>query len=199
MTFAIWFVLLEVAIIAQGVCAWKTKFFTRNQGKKYGTASEKFLPFVEHGGMYGDFIIVSPMIAWIIVSFATLWHLEAIILVGIGVTLVGLIPVLLWAKESVKEPAVWNKGGKVSLAGWIHLVYMSVATTVFVLFYFFTPIELISSLAAKNISVLLIVHVLLGFGQTEYVTQKRIRLRAGLTVFVLWILILAGWFRLVTA
>ena len=189
-------ILFETPIVAQGILAWEMKLFTRSQGKKNGTAKERFLPFIEHAGMWSDFVVISPMTAWMIVSFWTVWNPNTVLLVLTGSAVINLIPIFFWAKESTEEPSAWNVNGKVTPAGWIHYGYTVVAMTVIILFYFSTPREMISQRASAIVSGLLVVHVFLGFWCTEWITQKRIRPQAWIIVFALWTLILFGWLHI---
>jgi len=97
---------------------------------------EKGLPFLGHGGMWGDLFIISPLLGVIVFWYGVTWSAEEIALAAlIGLSVSALLH--MWYMRSDTPGAHGHKN--LSPAGWGHLLYMGFALAIFGLFYFFTP------------------------------------------------------------
>ena len=145
----------EFLVLAGAVLAHKDKFFTVSQMREKGIAQG--LPFIAHGGMWADLLIVSPLTAVIVSSFYSEWsQSQWVVALALGFA-VSTILHYIYTKIEIPESHVY--GGSLTPAGWVHWAYMSVIVTVFVLLYFFTPS--LSYIFFVIASVLLCLHVLI--------------------------------------
>ncbi len=113
----------------------KNNFLTEAQMK--GRGITQGLPFLAHGGMWGDFFIISPIVFCIVCTYSCLWRPEQILFSVI----VGIIAsaILHHFYLLIETPESHVENGYLTLSGWIHFLYVIVVFSVLVLFYFFTP------------------------------------------------------------
>lgn len=124
--------------------------------KKYPTYHEG-RPFLWHGGLWGDIFILTPLFGWILAMYASQWN----ILFGFFIFAIGFLlsALLHWMYISTPFPDSLAWGGKLSIAGWLHLIYMSASFAILGLFYFATDATL-----ANIVFVSIVVAIHVGFG-----------------------------------
>jgi hypothetical protein len=117
------------------------------------------LPFLWHGGMWGDVFIISPVVAWIVGEFWTTWSWPSLIVCGLaGFTVSNLMHDLyrlsVWPEAHVE-------GRELTDVGYVHHGYMSIAFAV--LFEYYLKSVTVGGLSTMwLISALLVVHVAVG-------------------------------------
>jgi hypothetical protein len=150
------FVSLESLVAAQAISAYLDHFFTVSQMRHRGI--EHGLPFVWHFAMWGDFLLVSPLAAYLVARFFHRWRLRWMLLsLGFGIVIASLLS-LAYTFSSIPEAHVQNH--KLTAAGVGHLLYMAVALSVFIQFFLFTPS--VPTRLLWIVSLLLLVHVFAG-------------------------------------
>jgi len=130
-------------VVAQGIASYKDLCFTQKQMKWWKSNSVKY-SFLQHGGMWVDFFLVSPAIAFIVstydLHYLSLWSIIILISV-IVVTIKGIVKYEL---RGIYIPEAHTYNGKTTVAGWIHGIYAILAMWVFILFLV-TPITPVAS------------------------------------------------------
>lgn len=155
-------------VVLGGLLAYQDSFFTVSEMRQKGF--EKGLPFCGHGGMWGDAIIISPLLASIVFGFSGQWTARSILICGaIGFLASGIMHVLYCMNPL---PGVHTYGKRLTPSGWVHLLYMAGAFAVILLFYFHSSGIPLSLLIV--VSALLTLHVfagtnmLLGFSTPDW-------------------------------
>lgn len=144
----------EGLIALQGWLAWGEGFLTPRQLQLMrGT---KGLPFLAHGGMWGDALIISPLVALIVAYYGTKWSPVEVTVA----MLVGLVSSFAMHEtyRKIPWPEAHVRHGYLTDAGWAHLVYMAAAFAVILLYFFHAPY----TPWMWAVSALLIVHVTVG-------------------------------------
>lgn len=125
----------ELLVIGGALAAYRDQFFFVSQMKKRGF-SQGF-PFVIHGGMWSDFFIISPVIAFLTYVYASQWSVTEWVIAGIaGIIISLLLHFLVYIKGNL--PGSHGYRGKTTIAGWLHILYTALALAILTLFYFCT-------------------------------------------------------------
>jgi hypothetical protein len=138
--------------------AHKEKMSTVTEAQSLWGNSEKFIPFLYHGGMWGDGFLMNPWTMIVVALYLSEWtalHIFVALIIGHVSSAIAH-----WTYLGIKhkEPHVQN--GKLMPPGWVHFEYMALEIAVVVLVYFFTPD--ISHRAVILSTALLITHMFLG-------------------------------------
>ncbi len=144
---AVWVMLTGLAAYLSG------EFFLQQMLRKYPEYTE-YLPFIAHGGMWGDILIVSPLLGIVVARFGKQWSPGQIAtMLVIGMVLSGIMH---WQYRQTPFPdsLAW-KGAPFygfSLAGIMHFLYMGVVFAVIGLLYFHTPEASRAAIIAASIA-----------------------------------------------
>ncbi len=150
------FIFLESIVLAQAVLSYKDHFLTVYQMQKVHVIHG--LPFLWHFGMWGDFFIISPIVAYLVRHYFDQWRFRSLLL---SLTLGCISAILLgWLYTLSTIPEAHMQNHHLTAAGVVHLLYMSVAVSIFLEFFLFTPS--VSSTVLKVVSSLVVFHVFLG-------------------------------------
>jgi hypothetical protein len=153
---AVAFVFLEFLVVLQACLAYQDRFFNVSQMQERGI--DRGLPFIWHFGMWGDFLVISVLAAYLIARYFARWRRQEILVsLAIGFASAGLMS-WLYTLSDMPEAHIQNHG--LTAAGWIHLIYMASAIAVFTQFFFFSGDVSVSLL--RVVSVLLFAHVFFG-------------------------------------
>ena len=147
-----------VMVGAQVLCANNDSFLTVQQMQARGFKNG--LPLMWHAGIWGDFVILTPLLAYIVARYADQWY-RADIIISLAIGIVAIIGFgFMWingAKHGL--PEAHTHGGHMTGAGFFHAIYFVVAIAVILLVFFHTEI---SQKAASVIAVILGIHVVYG-------------------------------------
>jgi|GEM_PF-1196471 len=146
--------------VIQGICAYFDGYFTQAQIGKVHEISNAYA-FIEHGGMWSDFFIVTPIVAYIISGY----RLPYISVPGFLLFVVTLI-VCIAAGNMYQDmgkilPEAHTHFGHTPLAGWIHGLYAIAAIWICAMFYL-THVEPQPAYDMIAISIGLTIHTVLG-------------------------------------
>ncbi len=142
----------------QAIFAYQDSFLTVSQMK--GRGFNKGLPLVAHAGIWGDLFVLTPLLAVIVASYSDRWSFSAItisVIIGIAST---VIMGLIWvngAKHGL--PEAHTHEGKMTVAGYIHGIFMAAAIAGIILFFFYSGI---SRKDAIIVSIILAFHFIYG-------------------------------------
>ena len=149
------FVLLQGLVVAQVALAWTDGFLTVPDMQARGYPAG--LPLIWHFGVWGDLLLISPLVSFIVGRYSAQWRAPqtAVVLALAAVTTL----LLGWFYTTGNVPGSHVHEHQTTLAGQLHLLYMAASITVFGLFYLCTH-------AAPNVVVgvtlLVITHVFFG-------------------------------------
>jgi hypothetical protein len=150
------FIFLEGLVVFQAFSAYQDHFFTVAQMRGRGVGQG--LPFIWHFGMWGDFLVISPLVAYVIGRYFVRWQLRWILAsLAIGFVTAGLMS-WLYTLSTIPEAHIQNHG--LTAAGWGHLFYMAIVVAVFIQFLFFSGDVSVPLL--RVVSLLLFAHVFFG-------------------------------------
>ena len=111
-------------VLTQAIAAWYDSFFTRTQLRTRGSAHG--WSFLEHGGMWADTLIVSPIVAYIVAthSFAHDWR--GVLVLGVFICIASVLGYLyVVSGRAIPQPHAHDN--KTTFAGWVHNVYTVLA------------------------------------------------------------------------
>ena len=186
---------LEVLVGLQAAFAYRDGYLTMAQAKKLPHEPGKVLAvWIEHFGMWGDVILVSPVCAYIIVRFFPIWTTTDFLLSALISFVAGAALLWLWEAGSKNLDESLARDGELTVSGWLHGLYMMVAIFWLVLFFVFTPVAAISHTEASWISVWMMVHVFLGFVCPEINTYRRVSTVTLCSWLALWAAIAYRWY-----
>lgn len=123
-------------VIVQGECSNYDGYFTRSQ-MLWEHQLEKGNSFLQHGGMWSDVFVITPLVAYITglnhLPYRSPWSL----------TFLGVDLAFWWIAsryfKSLPLPEAHNHDGRITVAGWIHLGFAVIAMWILALFYFSHP------------------------------------------------------------
>ena len=177
-------VVLEGLVLLQGMLAWRGGTLTMRQMERRGAS--RGYSFLQHGGMWGDAFLVSPLVAYLIsrypFPYLSLWGL-----VLFAASLVAWIVLLLkvYAPASVEMPEAHAFGGKVEPAGWVHVAY-AVPVTWVVLMTYFTPVHVLRGDLLLAAAALTFWSYLGAKKFSLHWTYREARIQVPLALFVIW-------------
>lgn len=149
-----------LAVVGQVYFAYEDKFLTVAQMQARGFGFVKGLPLVAHAGIWGDLIILTPLLAVIVGLYADHWSMSNIVTTAVIGVIVTIGMGFVWVKAAEHGlPEAHTHDGRITVAGFIHAVYMAAAIAVIGLFFFYSDI---SQKAATVVAVILAVHVIYG-------------------------------------
>ena len=128
------FATMELLIIAQATAAYFDHFLTVKQMITYH--SPLGLPFLWHFGMWGDFFIISPLSALIVVRFSNQWRPADVALSFASGLILSSAMVYSYSLSGIAQAHIHSH--HTTAAGWLHLLYMGFAISIVILFYFRT-------------------------------------------------------------
>lgn len=147
---------LESLVAIQAWLSSRDHFLTATQMQEHGVAAG--LPFIWHFGMLGDVIIISPLLAYITAVCFRQWRGDlAIIALVLGCAIAAA---LNWSYTLPTMPGVHVRDHHLTPAGIVHAIYMAIALSAFLQFFFFTPA--IPPRFLGFVSILVLVHALFG-------------------------------------
>lgn len=136
-----WYIFLTaiLLIILQGIFAYIDGYLTRGQMiMRHGYSAYSGYSLTEHGGMWADVFIISPLVAHITGTYRFAYMSWWSILILIGAVTITICAGYGYRQASVQNPEAHCHNGKTTMAGWIHGIFAAPTIWILVLFYF-TP------------------------------------------------------------
>lgn len=192
-----WLVLLylDIFIVLEGIYAYFDKFLFMWQAKSRVTKDHYVGVFIEHFGMWGDFFIVSPWVAYTMQWFPA-WSMPAkgIALAVSAILTAGLVR--RWKGETTKISNALAHDGKTSIAGWLPAFYMFIVFAEALLFYCATPRAIVDHQVLIMLSVALIAHVWISTVLPEKHTYGKVKRETFEIAMMLTIVLIGATWRL---
>jgi hypothetical protein len=154
------FLILEGLVAFQVLLTYRDSFFTVSEMQQKGI--DRGLPLVWNFGMWGDLFIVSPLAAIIIASYWKCWRPGQIQISTVLGILATITMVSIYSFSNTPEAHMYDR--RLTPAGYVHLVYTTLAVTVFFLLFFHTRRPSAAILISS--SILLWLHAFIGTHMT---------------------------------
>jgi hypothetical protein len=149
------FFCLECLVVVQALLASHDHFLTVTQMQQQRGIAQG-LPFIWHFAMWGDLLIVSGLVAYVIGLYSLDWHARRVLAsLAIGFAAAGI---LHWSYTLSEIPEAHVQNHHLTIVGIVHFFYMAITLGVFT--QFFTSAA--STRILRVVSLLLFFHVILG-------------------------------------
>ncbi|HEU5114279.1 MAG TPA: hypothetical protein VFT82_00765 [Candidatus Paceibacterota bacterium] len=137
-------VLYAILVFALGESLWllavvqanRKKWLTPNQMLSQGISDG--IPFLAHGGMIFDPILVTPLSSLMIAFFGASWDPVAMDIAFACAFAASTLLHALYVRSPIKESLIDTERKDLTPAGWTHLFYMALMFMVIFLFFFAT-------------------------------------------------------------
>lgn len=120
-------------VMLQGVAAWFDGYLTQAQMQMRGISNG--WSFFEHGGMWGDFFVITPLLAYVLARFeipyGSMTGLTAVALSLLACSVMGY----QYQLASIVAPEAHAHHGRTTVAGFIHGAYAAFAICTIALLY----------------------------------------------------------------
>ncbi|MEO6536889.1 MAG: hypothetical protein ABIT47_04305 [Candidatus Paceibacterota bacterium] len=187
--------ILEGMVLSEAFLAYRDGFLYRGQGN-WPRPGNRISFYIEHGGMWGDLIIVSPLVAAVTTIGLPYWlHNEWAVSGGLISVVLTVAMILMWSASSKNLDDAFMRDTLLKPCGAVHAVYMFFAISVLILFYWFTPVTAATWHWRYIASLLLAVHVILGIIIPDIVTNGRVGRNTWLTTLGAWAVIAVSYWR----
>lgn len=191
-----WLVLLVgiALVIFQGILSHFDGYFTQAQMQARGIMNG--YSFMEHGGMWADVFVISPMIAYLTTRYRfgyTAWWGWLILIVALAIT-IGSAPI--YNKIGLMHPVAHSHDGHTTVAGWIHAVFAIAALWIAGMFYFMPIVPQATTQDILIISGLLTPFFFLGMVDfnRNWVFMNGAKIQLAVEIMILWIV---AWIKIV--
>lgn len=178
-------------VLVQGFLAWQDGYFTQAQMQAHGVATG--YSFMEHGGMWSDVFIISPLVAYLVTRYRfayTAWWSWLILVIAVAAT----VPAnMAYNKIGLRFPVAHNHDGHITRTGWIHVLF-GIAVMWIVLMFYFTPLHPPAS-AHDIVGVSLILTPFFFLGMVDFnrrwVFLKEAKITLAISILSLWAITIA--------
>lgn len=176
-------VFLNLLVLAEAWFAWRDGYLLMSQVRYSVPEGMKVAVFAEHAGMWGDFFIVSPIVAYILSVYGARWEIRQLLTTFGCAAVTGLALAITWTEANHHLYESMARGGYVTVTGVIHMVYMVISLTAIAMYY---GTRGVSRRSAYAITALLTFHVGLGVLLPSWVTYGAIFPSAWAVALILW-------------
>jgi hypothetical protein len=173
------------AVLLQGFLSWTDGYLTQAQLHSRGINGWSL---VEHAGVWADLFLISPMLAYVLATYRLAYFSIpslAILAMTIAVTLI--------AKTTYQElasaiPEAHTHDGQTTAAGWVHVLYATLAIWICALVYLNLSSPSVSMRDLSVISVLLTVFFFFGVAKfsTHWAIAKHDVMQIALQAGAIW-------------
>ncbi len=121
-------------VVVQGIAAWLDGYLTQAQMQSRGVTNG--WSFMEHGGMWADVFVISPMVAYFMGKYRMDWS-SAWSFVILAIALAASLALGYMYQEGGKvTPEAHTHDGTTTVAGWIHGLFAVAVIWTFGVVYF---------------------------------------------------------------
>jgi hypothetical protein len=118
----------------QGVYAYFDGYFSQAQIFKIHGINNAYA-FIEHGGMWADVFLISPVVAYIICTYRLPYLLKPGIMILVFAFVISLVCGVIYQEMGKIYPEAHTHFGYTPLIGWIHGVFAVAAIWICSMFY----------------------------------------------------------------
>lgn len=187
-TFLVMLICAEFLVILQGVAACRDGYLCQEQMQAREVTNG--WSFLEHGGMWADFFVVSLVAAGVMskyeLAYLSWWGIGLLVVAAIAT----ILPIQAWAKIATHRPEAHAHHGKTTPAGWIHGIYTIFVTWVLVLFYSTPTVPAVSSVDLVMVSSAMTIWAPLGVVKfnRRWKLSKPVLIQVVAEIVVFWII-----------
>lgn len=149
-------VFVTVLVLLEGILAYRDGLFSVQQMRDRGFTTG--LPFVFHGAMWTNLLIINPVMIISLLLYSQQWRLKYMLVIATVMFLVTTAMHFAYAMSKTPDCLAWN--GKLTPAGCVHWFYQGLGLTVVGLIYFGT--QHVDPHFLITVSALLAVHIFAG-------------------------------------
>src|SRR5262245_36825061 len=131
--FALVLALGLATVAAQGIASWFDGYLTQAQMQAQGVTNG--WSFLEHGGMWADALIISPILAYILAKYTLRYMTSEGAAIFVAALLATMALGYLYQQSGLHTPEAHTHDGKTTLAGILHGVFATFAIWTFALVY----------------------------------------------------------------
>ncbi len=189
--FWLYFAIFEAWILLALLAACFENYGFKSQVLELPKVPEKFLAFWDNWAMWGCFLIVSPILAYVLSTHAKSWSLENFALVFGGASVLCAVARLPLLADSLTTPSALFREGLTPLAGLMEYLYQVVAYSVIGAYYIFHPRGQGTAWKWEMgiITVLLMIHWGIAMMHPPYKVHGAVHQPAKVTAVAGWILL----------
>ncbi|MES2436626.1 MAG: hypothetical protein V4519_01325 [Patescibacteria group bacterium] len=130
-------------VLLQAVCAYLDGFLTQAQMRRRGIMNG--YSFMEHGGMWADVFVITPLVAFIMGNYKLPFYTGPGIITMMFLMFGAIGLGMLFSRQALEHPEAHTHDGQTTAAGWVHGLYAVFGLSVCVLFYLFPVVPQIST------------------------------------------------------
>lgn len=112
-------------VVIQGIFAWIDWYLTQEQLHARGVTSG--WSFLQHGGMWADLFIISPIVAYTASRYELQYFDPGALFLLASAIMLTLIMGVIYQRNGMITPEAHTHDGKTTIAGWIHGFFAVVA------------------------------------------------------------------------
>jgi hypothetical protein len=183
-------VLLEAFMCVEYRAAYRDGYARKEQVLMLPNVPTKYLTFEGHGGMWGDMIVMPPIVAYLLATHAASWPLLGFAAIFLVSALSGAWLALPLMDDSKKVPSALMRDGYFPLAGAMHYLFYAVALAICAAYYLLTPQAALSATEMVIVSVLIMAHWAAGVLQPPLAVHGRIHWVAWTATGSVWLAII---------
>jgi hypothetical protein len=127
-----------VLVVIQGVLSYFDGYFSRRQMLRRGVSNG--WSFLEHGGMWADVVVISPLVAYVLSHYRLNWNTWYGIALALGAILISVFLGKMYAEAAKTTPEAHTHDRRTTPAGWVHGLFAVTGVWVMAMF-FFTPLD----------------------------------------------------------
>lgn len=118
----------------QGVCAYFDGYFSQAQIFRIHGIKNAYA-FIEHGGMWADVFLISPVVAYIICTYRLPYLSKPAIYILVFALLISIVGGVIYQEMGKIYPEAHTHFGHTPLIGWIHGVFAVASIWICSMFY----------------------------------------------------------------
>ncbi len=130
--FALVMFLGEALVALQGLVSWNDEYFSAPQMQREGHRGYSFL---QHGGMWADFFLITPLTAWLVGKYNFAHTPTVALIFAAALVLWEALAVFVFVPAGEIVPEAHTRGGHITAAGWILILYAGIATGIIAMVY----------------------------------------------------------------
>ncbi len=187
--FYLYLAILEAWILAELGAAYVDKYAFKFQILTLRPVPDTFLAFWDNWAMRSCFIIVSPILAYMLTMHAKSWSLEGFAVIFLIAAIALILARLPLLEDSLKTPSALFRNGLSPIAGVMEYLYQVVSYSVIGSYYFLTPRGQATPREVIAITVLLMLHSAIMMMHPPYAVHGSVHTPAKVFTAIYWIVL----------
>jgi len=175
-------------VIVQGIAAWSDGYLTQTQMRSHGVTNG--WSFFEHGGMWADVFVISPIVAYSVSNYKLDYFSKGGLTLFAIALVVSLAMGYMYQRGGITTREAHTHDGITPLAGWIHGIYAVAAIWVSAMVFLNFTTPSVSRVDIIVISILLTPFFYLGIVKfsERWVFSPAVQWQVAIEIIGLWAL-----------